>query len=87
MADLVVGRCLIEVKTAFDPAPAMGHWLNQVLADAVLDWSDALAANTIAVYLGWQALLVSEVLTRVLVAATQGQRPRSKIFAPAPSAE
>jgi hypothetical protein len=53
VADLVVGRCLIEVKTAFDPAASMGDWLNQVLAYALLDWSDALGVNTIAVYLGW----------------------------------
>jgi hypothetical protein len=36
VADLVVGRCLIEVKTAFDPAAAMGDWLNQVLTYALL---------------------------------------------------
>jgi len=44
----------------------MGGWLNQVLAYALLDWSDALGVDTIGVYLGWQALLVSEALTRVL---------------------
>lgn len=75
VADLVVGRCLIEVKTAFDPAAAMGDWLNQVLAYALLDWSDALGVDTVAVYLGWQALLVSESLTRVLAAATTGRTP------------
>jgi hypothetical protein len=75
VADLVIGRCLVEVKTAFDPATSMGGWLNQVLAYALLDWSDALGVNTIAVYLGWQALLVSESLTRVLAAATAGSTP------------
>jgi hypothetical protein len=75
VADLVVGRCLIEVKTAFDPAASMGHWLNQVLGYALLDWSDALGADTVAIYLGWQALLVSESLTRVLAAATAGIAP------------
>jgi hypothetical protein len=75
VADLVVGRCLIEVKTAFDPAAAMGDWLNQVLAYALLDWSDALGVDTVAVYLGWQALLVSESLARVLAAATPGPTP------------
>jgi hypothetical protein len=75
VADLVVGRCLIEVKTALDPAASMGGCLNQVLAYALLDWSDALGVNTIAVYLGWQALLISELLTRVLAAATAGRTP------------
>jgi hypothetical protein len=74
-ADLVVGRCLVEVKTVFDPAAAMGGWLNQVLAYALLDWSDALGVDTIAVYLGWQALLVSETLARLLAAATPGPTP------------
>lgn len=75
VADLVVGRCLIEVKTAFDPAAAMGDWLNQVLAYALLDWSDALGVDTVAVYLGWQALLIAESLARVLAAATPGPTP------------
>ena len=77
VADLVVGRCLIEVKTVFDPAAAMGDWLDQVLAFALLDWSDALGVNNEAVYVGWRALLVSESLTRVAerAAATTGATP------------
>jgi hypothetical protein len=75
VADLVVGRCLIEVKTAYDPAAAINVWLNQVLGYVLLDWSDALGVDTVAVYLGWQALLVSETLTRVLAAATAGRTP------------
>jgi hypothetical protein len=73
--DLVVGRCLIEVKTAFDPAMCMGHWLSQVLACALLDWGDALGVDTVAIYLGGQAQLVSESLTLVLAAATAGIAP------------
>ena len=45
------------------------------LAYALLDWSDALGVDTVAVYLGWQALLVSESLTRALAAATPGPTP------------
>ena len=75
VADLVVDRCMVEVKTAFDPAAAMGGWLNQVLAYALLDWSDALGVDTIAVYLGWQALPISDPLTRILAAATTGETP------------
>jgi hypothetical protein len=75
VADLVVGRCLVEVKAAIDPAPSIDGWLNQVLAYALLDWSDALGVDTIAVYLGWQALLVSESLAHVLAAATPGPTP------------
>jgi hypothetical protein len=75
IADFVVGRCLVEVKAAFDPVPSIGDWLNQVLAYALLDWSDALGIDTVAVYLGWQALLVSDSLARVLAAATPGSTP------------
>jgi hypothetical protein len=63
------------MKTAFDPAARMGHWLNQVLAYALLDWSDDLGVDTVAIYLGWLVLLVSESLTRVLAAATAGIAP------------
>jgi hypothetical protein len=52
----------------------MGDWLNQVLAYALLDWSDALGVDTIAVYLGWQTLLVSESLT---LRARRGNRLRT----------
>ena len=75
VADLVIDRCLIEVKTALDPAANMETWLNQVLAYALLDWSDVLGVDTVAVYLGWQALLISESLTRILAAATKGSSP------------
>ena len=53
----------------------MGDWLNQVLAYALLDRSDALGVDTVAVYLGWQALLIAESLARVLAAATPGPTP------------
>jgi hypothetical protein len=43
--------------------------------DRPVEWSDALGVNTVAVYLGWQALLVSESLTRVFAAATTGTTP------------
>ncbi len=45
VADLVVGRWLIEMKTVFDPAAAMDNWLNEVLAYVLLDWSDALGVD------------------------------------------
>ena len=75
IADLVVGRCLVEIKTAIEPAANFSHWLNQVLGYALLDWSDALGIDTIAIYLGWQALLVSESLAHVLSMATVGSTP------------
>jgi hypothetical protein len=77
IADLVVGRCLVGVKAAFDPIASIGDWLNQVLAYALLDWSDALGVDTVAVYLGWQALLVSDSLARVPAARMTSLEVRS----------
>jgi hypothetical protein len=74
VADLVVGRCLIEMKTVFDPAAAMDNWLNQVLAYVLLDWSDALGVDTIAAYLGWQALRAEPSLV-VLASAPSRNNP------------
>jgi hypothetical protein len=65
----------VEVKTALDPAASMVGWLNQVLGYALLDWSNALGVNTIAVYLWWRAQLLSESLARVLAAAPSGPAP------------
>lgn len=46
-----------------------------MLAYALVDWSDALGVDEIAVYLGWHALLVSDSLARILGAATTGRAP------------
>jgi hypothetical protein len=37
-ADLVAGRCLVDIKTALDPSRYFEQWLNQVLGYALLDW-------------------------------------------------
>ena len=74
VADLVVGRCLIEKKTVFDPAAAMDNWLNQVLAYVLLDWGDALGVDTISAYLGWQALRAEPSLV-VLASAPSRDNP------------
>jgi len=41
-ADLVAGRCLVDIKTALDPSRYFEQWLNQVLGYALLDWADIL---------------------------------------------
>jgi hypothetical protein len=74
VADLVVGRCLIEMKTVFDPAAAMDNWLNQVLAYVLFDWSDAPGVGMIAAYLGWQTLLAEPSLV-VLASAPSRNNP------------
>jgi hypothetical protein len=42
IADLVVGRCLVEIKTVLESAKGLEQWLNQLLGYALLDWFDAL---------------------------------------------
>jgi hypothetical protein len=79
VADLVMGRCLIEMKTVFDPAAAMDNWLNQVLAYVLPDWSDALGVDTIAAYLGWQALRAEPSLV-VLASAPSRNNPVRGVF-------
>jgi hypothetical protein len=74
-ADLVAGRCLVDIKTAPDPSRHFHQWLNQVLGYVLLDWADILCLDTVAIYLGWQALLLSEPITSLLAASTSGSTP------------
>ena len=75
IADLMVGRCLIEIKTAQEPEKGLGQWLNQLLGYVLLDWFDALCMDTIALYLGWQAKLMATPLSEVLATSTPGPTP------------
>lgn len=75
IADLVVGRCLVEIKTALEPAKGLQQWLNQLLGYALLDWCDALCLDSVALYLGWQAKLMRVPLTEVLSVAAPGPTP------------
>lgn len=74
-ADLVVGRCLIDVKTFRDPSTRSELWLNQVLGYVFLDWSDDLILDSVAVYLSWKGLLLLEPLAGLLAASTRGPTP------------
>jgi hypothetical protein len=73
VADLVVGRSLVEIKTVLEPASRFGQWLNQLLGYILLDWFDTFRLNTVAVYLGWQAMLISAPIVDVIAAASSGQ--------------
>ena len=74
-ADLVVGRCLVDVKAALDPARYFGTWLNQLLGYVLLDWHDIFCLDAMAIYLGWQALLIHEPLTGLLASSSRGLTP------------
>jgi hypothetical protein len=75
IADLIVGRCLVEIKTVLEPAKSMEQWLNQLLGYALLDWFDALYIDSVALYLGWQAKLMRMPLTEVLAVSAPGHTP------------
>jgi hypothetical protein len=75
IADIMVGRCLVEIKTVLEPEKGLEQWLNQLLGYVLLDWSDALRIETIALYLGWQAKLIATPLTEVLATSTPGPTP------------
>jgi hypothetical protein len=74
-ADLVIGRCLVDVKAALSPAAAFRRWLDQLLCYVLLDWPDTFGLDSVAFYLGWQGLLVHEPLTRLLTASAPSPTP------------
>lgn len=74
-ADLVIGRCLVDVKAVLSPAASFGRWLDQLLCYVLLDWPDIFGLDSVALYLGWQGLLVHEPLAGLLAASTHGPTP------------
>ena len=53
----------------------IGAWLNQLLGYVLLDWFDSLRISTLGLYLGWQAVLVTDSLEDVLTASSRGPMP------------
>lgn len=74
-ADLIVGRCLVDVKAVLNPAASFGRWLDQLLCYALLDWADVFGLDCVALYLGWQRMLLSQPLAGLLAASTPGPTP------------
>lgn len=57
--DLIVDRCLIEIKTAIDPGKiTKPSWPWQLLGYALLDYGDFYELESVALYLARQGLLV-----------------------------
>jgi hypothetical protein len=48
-ADLIVGTCLVEVKTSTKPVTTQ-HTLQQVVAYALLDYDDEYAIDEVAIF-------------------------------------
>jgi hypothetical protein len=75
VADLIAGRCIVEIKVVLEPDKRFGQWLNQLLGYVLLDWFDTFRLDAVSVYLGWQATLITTSLAEVLASSTSGQTP------------
>ncbi|MGI8311784.1 hypothetical protein [Saccharopolyspora hattusasensis] len=59
IADLIVGKALVDVKLTRESTPPVGEWLRQLLGYLLLDWDDVLRLETLAVYAGWQGRMLT----------------------------
>ncbi|MGW1682083.1 hypothetical protein [Saccharopolyspora sp. NPDC002376] len=73
--DLVVGDALVDIKLTRESAPPVDKWLRQLLGYLLLDWDDVLRIETLAVYAGWQGLMLSCPVNELLTAASSGPTP------------
>lgn len=70
VADLVIGRTLIDVKLSIEPtAKDMATWVRQVLGYVLLDRHNVLHVDQVAIYCGWQARLLTYPLASLLAEA------------------
>ncbi len=76
VADLVIGRTLIDVKLAVEPTPKdVSMWLRQLLGYVLLDRHDTFRLDTVGVYCGWSGVLLTYPLSALIAAASPGLRP------------
>lgn len=76
VADLVIGRTLIDVKLAVEPtAENAVQWLRQLLGYVLLDRHDTFRLDTVAVYCGWSGQLLTYPLARLFAVASSGIVP------------
>jgi hypothetical protein len=80
IADLIAGRCLVEIKTVLEPGQWFGRWLNQLLDYVLLDWFDTFRLDTVAVYLGWHALLMATSISDLLSVSSPGPTPELDVL-------
>lgn len=69
MADLVIGRALIDVKLVIEPsAKDVAKRERQVLGYVLLDRHNVLHVNEVTIYCAWQARLLTYPLATLLAA-------------------
>ncbi|WP_344411985.1 hypothetical protein [Amycolatopsis minnesotensis] len=73
VADLVIGRTLIDVKLAVEPtADDVATWLRQLLGYVLLDRHDTFRIDAVAVYSAWHGCLLTHPLGAFLATASAG---------------
>ncbi|MCO1657344.1 hypothetical protein [Pseudonocardia humida] len=76
VADLVIGRMLIDVKLAVRPAVDEAvTWLRQLIGYVLLDRHNIFELDSVAVYCGWHGQLLSYPLQALLATAGGGSTP------------
>lgn len=76
VADLVIGRTLVDVKLAVEPTDEdVAVWLRQLLGYVLLDRFDTFRLDAVAVYCGWRGKLLTWPLPALLSSATPGPAP------------
>ena len=69
-ADLIVGRCLYEVKPSSNPRDKLPRHLRQLIGYALLDWNDAYGLERAGFYFSRQAERKSWPLSKLLAECT-----------------
>ena len=75
IADLVIGRTLVDIKVTKDPAAHVDQWLRQLLGYVLLDRHNILQVDTIAIYNGTQGQLLTYPIADLFRAASTGATP------------
>jgi hypothetical protein len=70
-ADLILGDCLVEIKTTLNPRWDR-NWLYQLLGYVLLDYADCYQIQSIGIYLARQRVMIRWPLADVLAAASDG---------------
>src|SRR5262249_21359892 len=71
-ADLILGDCLVEIKTTLNPCWNR-DWLYQLLGYVLLDYADHYQIRSIAIYLARQETIVRWPLKDVLTKTADGR--------------
>jgi hypothetical protein len=71
-ADLILGDCLIEIKTTLNPRWDR-DWLYQILGYVLLDYADRYQIRSIGIYLARQSVLICWPLDDVLTKLGDGR--------------